>query len=412
MHVLRRLRVSPLRAGFAASGVVTAFIAAVILLGSVNSSPANDAGEMPPPAVGVVTIEAKPLAVMNELPGRIAATRVSEVRAQVSGILQERVFTQGTLVKEGDVLYRIDARLFRARVASAEASLARARSTLTNARQQMSRQESLRKSNVTSGAQYEAAVAALEQANADVAFAQAALDEAKINLAYTEVRAPITGIIGAALVTEGALVTADGSQNLALIQQIDPVYADFTQSAQQLLTLRRAVSEGRLESPAPGEARVELLFDDGSVYSKPGRLLFASASVDATTGQVTLRAEFPNSTGDLLPGMYVRIRVEQAVRQNAITIPQRAVLRTQDGRAQVYVVSADDTAVARDVTLGQVQNGEWLVEGGLKAGERVIVDGVQKVVAGGKVAAEPWKPAASDQNSTAQQEHAPEQQAQ
>lgn len=412
MHVLRRLRVSPLRDGFAASGVVIAFIAAVIFLGDVNPSPANDAGEMPPPAVGVMTIEAKPLAVMNELPGRIAATRISEVRAQVSGILQERVFTQGTLVKEGDVLYRIDARLFRVRVASAEASLARARSALTNARQQMSRQESLRKSNVTSGAQYEAAVAALEQANADVAFAQAALDEAKINLAYTEVRAPITGIIGAALVTEGALVTADGSQNLALIQQIDPVYADFTQSAQQLLALRRAVSEGKLDSPAPGEARVELLFDDGSVYSKPGRLLFASATVDATTGQVTLRAEFPNATGDLLPGMYVRIRVEQARRRGAITVPQRAVLRAQDGRAQVYVLSADDTAVARDVTLGQVQNGAWLVEAGLSAGDRVVVDGVQKVVAGGKVAPEPWKPADTDQKSTARQDQAPDQQAQ
>ncbi|ABC21918.1 Secretion protein HlyD [Rhodospirillum rubrum ATCC 11170] len=367
---------------------------------------------MPPPAVGVMTIEARPLAVMNELPGRIAATRVSEVRAQVSGILQERVFTQGTPVTKGDVLYRIDARLFRARVASAEASLARARSTLTNARNQMSRQESLRKSNVTSGAQYEAAVAALEQANADVAFAQAALDEARINLAYTDVRAPISGIIGAALVTEGALVTADGSQNLALIQQIDPVYADFTQSAQQLLALRRAVNEGKLAFPAPGEARVELLFDDDSVYSKPGRLLFASASVDATTGQVTLRAEFPNSDGDLLPGMYVRVRVEQAVHQHAITIPQRAVLRTQDGRAQVYVVSADDTAVAREVRLGQVQNDEWLVEAGLKAGERVVIDGVQKVVAGGKVAAEPWNPAATNQKSAAQQERAPDQPAQ
>lgn len=409
MYVFRRLRFSPLRAGFAASGVV---IAAAIFLGGVNPSLANDAVEMPPPAVGVMTIEAKPLAIMNELPGRIAATRVSEVRAQVSGILQERVFTQGTFVKEGDVLYRIDARLFRVRVASAEASLARARAALTNARQQMSRQESLRRSNVTSGAQYEAAVAALEQANADVAFAQAALDEAKINLAYTEVRAPITGVIGAALVTEGALVTADGAQNLALIQQIDPVYADFTQSAQQLLALRRAVSEGKLESPAPGEARVELLFDDGSVYPKPGRLLFASATVDATTGQVTLRAEFPNQTGDLLPGMYVRIRVEQAVRRDAVTIPQRAVLRAQDGRAQVYVLSADDKAVTRDVTLGQVQNGEWLVEAGLSAGERVVVDGVQKVIVGGKVAPEPWKPAGIDQESKARQGQAPDQQAQ
>lgn len=408
MNVFRR-PLSGRRTYFATSAFVSATVALAILAGSVNLSPAQDYGEMPPAAVSVIEIETKPVPVMNELPGRVAATRVSEVRARVSGILQERVFEQGTLVEQGDVLYRIDPRLFRVRVASAEAALQRAKATHANAQVQLERQKTLRSKNISSGVDFETAAVAVAQADADVALAEATLDEAKINLEYTEVRAPITGIIGGALATEGALVTADGTQNLALIQQIDPVYADFTQSAQQLLALKRAVSEGKLESPAPGEARVELLFDDGSVYAHPGRLLFASASVDATTGQVTLRAEFPNEKGDLLPGMYVRIRVEQAVRQAAITIPQRAVVRTPEGNAQVYVVSAGGTAEARDVTLGQVQDGEWLVDAGLKAGEQVVVDGIQKVVPGAKVAPEPWAPAG--ENNAAPQEQTPDQQA-
>lgn len=347
---------------------------------------------MPPPAVAVLNLEAHAIPVVNELPGRVAATRVSEVRARVSGILQERVFEQGTLVKQGDVLYRIDPKLFRVRVASAEASLRRAEATRDNAKVQLARQTTLRERNVASGVEYDTAAVNLAQAEADVALQQAALEEAKINLEYTEVRAPITGIIGGALVTEGALVTADGASNLALIQQIDPVYADFTQSAQDLLALRRAVSEGRLESPAPDQASVELVFDGGDVYGEKGKLLFSSASVDSTTGQVTLRAEFPNSRGDLLPGMYVRVKVEQAVRQNAISIPQRAVLRSADGKAQVYVVDADNTAKIREVELGNAIGQEWVVENGLKAGEKVVVDGVQKLQPDTKVTPEPWTP--------------------
>lgn len=353
---------------------------------------AQQGGEMPPAAVSVIDLKAHPIPVVSELPGRVAATRISEVRARVSGILQERVFEQGALVKEGDVLYRIDPRLFKVRVASAEATLRRAEATRDNAKVQLERQKTLRERNVASGIDYDTAAVNLAQAEADVALQQAALEEAKINLEYTEVKAPITGIIGGALVTEGALVTADGTSNLALIQQIDPVYADFTQSAQDLLSLRRAVTDGKLASPAPGQASVELLFDGGDVYGEKGKLLFSSANVDSTTGQVTLRAEFPNPHGDLLPGMYVRVKVEQAVRQNAITIPQRSVLRTQDGKAQVYVVEADDTAKLRDVELGQALDQEWVVESGLEAGEKVVVDGVQKVQPDAKVAPESWTP--------------------
>lgn len=352
---------------------------------------AQEGMQMPPPAVGVLELKAKSVPVVNELPGRIAATRVAEVRARVSGILLERVFEQGTLVQKDDVLYRIDPRLFKVRVASAEAALQRAQATQSNARQQLERQKNLRERNVSTGIDYDTAAVTLAQADADVALQQAALDEARINLEYTEVRAPITGIIGGALVTEGALVTADGTQNLALIQQIDPTYADFTQSAQDMMALRRAVADGKLASSAPDQANVKLVFDDGTVYAEPGRLLFASASVDATTGQVTLRAEFPNPHRDLLPGMYVRVRIEQAVRENAITVPQRAIVRNADGKPIVYVAK-EDTAEARPIELGQAIGSEWVVEKGLASGDKIVVDGAQKVQPGGKIKPEPWQP--------------------
>ncbi|KOF18510.1 RND transporter [Ensifer adhaerens] len=354
-----------------------------------------------PATVGVLTVAEQAVPVLNELPGRVAATRISEVRARVSGILLERVFEQGALVKEGDVLYRINPELFRVRVESAEAALQRAEATLANSRQQLKRQLTLRERNIASGVEYETAEVTVKQAEADVAASKAVLKEAKINLGYTEVRAPITGVIGGALITEGALVVADGTQNLALIQQIDPVYADFTQPAAELLKLKRAVEQGLLDSPAPGQISVQLVFDDGSVYGHEGRLLFSSAGVDATTGQVTLRGEFPNPKGDLLPGLYVRVRVEQAVRRNAIVVPQRAINRTMEGAAQVFVVGDGDTVEARDVKLGRVTSGNWIVEDGLKPGDRVIVDGVMKAQPGGKVTPEPLK--VSDQQPTAAQ---------
>lgn len=358
-------------------------------------------GDAAPATVGVLTVAEQAVPVLNELPGRVAATRISEVRARVSGILLERVFEQGALVKEGDVLYRINPELFRVRVESAEAALQRAEATLANSRQQLKRQLTLRERNIASGVEYETAEVTVKQAEADVAASKAVLKEAKINLGYTEVRAPITGVIGGALITEGALVVADGTQNLALIQQIDPVYADFTQPAAELLKLKRAVEQGLLDSPAPGQISVQLVFDDGSVYGHEGRLLFSSAGVDATTGQVTLRGEFPNPKGDLLPGLYVRVRVEQAVRRNAIVVPQRAINRTMEGAAQVFVVGDGDTVEARDVKLGRVTSGNWIVEDGLKPGDRVIVDGVMKAQPGGKVTPEPLN--VSGQHPTAAQ---------
>jgi membrane fusion protein (multidrug efflux system) len=363
---------------------------------------AQESSEMPAPTVGVLEIKAHPVPVTSELPGRIAATRVSEVRARVSGILQERVFEQGSLVHKGDVLYRIDPKLFQVRVASARAALQKAKAVQANAGQQLERQRSLRERNVSTAVDYDTAAVNLAQADADVAAQQAALDEAEINLDYTEVKAPITGIIGGALVTEGTLVTAEGASNLALIQQIDPVYADFTQSAQDLLALKRAVSEGKLQSPAPGQASVELVFDGGKSYSKPGKLLFSNANVDPNTGQVTLRAEFPNPDGDLLPGMYVRVRIQQAVQKSGITIPQRAVMRDAEGNPQIFVISADQTAQVRNIALGTSLGAEWIVLSGLKDGETIIADGVPKVTPGGKVVAEPWTPPSAEPNTSDQ----------
>ncbi|MDO1584894.1 efflux RND transporter periplasmic adaptor subunit [Rhizobium oryzicola] len=344
----------------------------------------------PPAAVGVIALKTHPIPFMSELPGRIAATRVSEVRARVSGILQERIFQQGSVVKQGEVLYRIDPRLFKVRVQSAEASLQKAKAVQVNAQQQFDRQKTLRERSVSTGVDFDAAAANLAQANAEVALQQAALDEAKINLDYTEVRAPITGIIGAALVTEGALVTAEGTSSLALIQQVNPVYVDFTQSVQDLLALKRAVAEGKLSSPSPGAARVELVFDGGETYSQAGKLLFSNASVDPNTGQVMLRAEFPNDRGELLPGMYVRVRVEQAIQQSGLTVPQRAVTRDADGKPQVYVLAKDNTAQTRQVALGAAIDAEWIVLSGLQAGETIIVDGAQKIQPGAKVVPEVW----------------------
>lgn len=353
---------------------------------------AQDPGQMPPSGVSFVTLKARDLPVISELPGRIAPVRIAEVRARVTGVVQQRVFEQGSLVKAGDVLYRIDPALFKVRVASAKASLQRAQATALNASQQFERQKVLQQRKASSDVEFESASATLAQANADVALAQAALDEAEINLGYTEVKAPISGVIGGALVTEGALVNADSGNALAAIQQIDPVYADFTQPAGDLLAIRRDIASGKLAAP-PENQKVQLIFDDGSVHDQDGKLLFSSTTVDATTGQLVLRAEFPNPNRELLPGLYVRVHIEQAMRKNTLSIPQRAVMRDATGAASVYVVGAENKAEARPVKLGTAIAGEWIVDSGLAEGDKVIVEGGQKIGPGMVVAPEEWKPA-------------------
>ncbi len=349
------------------------------------------AQDMPPSAVGVVAVAPEPIAITNELPGRIAPTRIAEVLPRVSGIVVERVFVQGTMVREGDVLYRIDPAPFEVKVASAKATLQRAKASQLQARQQNDRQQELRARGVSSAQQVDNSVAALAQADADVAAAEAGLAEAQLNLQYANVTAPISGRIGRATITEGALVGST-SGTLATIQQLDPVYADFTQSATELIRLRRALKEGTLEEVEPDQTPVHLILEDGSRYPRPGRLLFSEAMVDASTGQITLRGEFPNPDGDLLPGMYVRVEIEQGLQKDALAVPVQAVQRDTAGQAQLYIVRPDDTLELRGVTAGRIVGDRWVIERGLKSGDRVVVDGFQKIGVGAKVTAQDWKP--------------------
>lgn len=369
--------------------LLSRFFAGLALCAGLATSAATAQQQMPPTPVSVLTLQGEALPIINELPGRISATRISQVRPRVSGILVDRVFEQGSLVQEGDVLYHIDPAPFQVKVKAAEATLARAKATLANAEVELERQRQLKARNVSSGVELESAQTTVLQAKADVALAEASLDEARLNLDYTEVRAPITGTIGRALVTEGALVSATGSDYLALIQQLDPVYADFTQSASQLFALRRALASGALVATAPGQASVTLYFDDGTAYAHKGQLLFSEAAVDETTGQITLRAEFPNPEGDLLPGLYVRVRIEQAVREQAIAIPQKAVLRDGRGNAQVYVLKEGNTVDLRLIQLGVTLGDRWMVDSGLEAGETIVVEGAQKLYPGATVQPEP-----------------------
>jgi membrane fusion protein (multidrug efflux system) len=345
--------------------------------------------QAPPVVVSVVTVAPETLRIVSDLPGRLAPTRIAEVRPRVSGIIIERVFKQGTIVQQGDVLYRLDPAPFQVRVASAKAALQRAEATRALAAQQAERQTKLKDRDATTGQLYDKAVAELAQAEADEASARAGLQAAELDLQYTEVRAPITGRIGRALITEGALFTVGGSESLATIQQLDPVYADFTQSANEMLALKHAAQ--RTAKPGAAiEAEVRLRFDNGTNYAHRGRLLFSEASVDATTGQVTLRGEFPNPDGDLLPGMYVRVQLVQGEEAGVLAVPDRALRRDPGGQAQLYVVTADRKAELRPVTPSRLVDGRWIIAAGLKAGDAVIVQGFHALSPGTAVDPQPW----------------------
>ena len=366
------------------------------ILAACSESQSSATPPAPPPtAVSVIEVTPGTVPVVNDLPGRIAPTRIAEVRPRVSGIVVKRVFEQGSMVKEGDILYQIDPAPFRVQVESAKATLQRAEASQILARQQADRQKELRRREVASAQNLDSAVALLAQADADVAAARANLDAAELNLQYADVRAPISGRIGRALITEGALVSAGSVENLATIQQLDPLYADFTQSSQELMQLRQALQGGLLKSPAEGEASVRLLFDNGAEYKFPGRLLFSEATVDETTGQITMRAQFPNPDGDLLPGMYVRVLIEQAVEEAALQVPERAIQRDTSGKPQLYVVTGENVAELRQVKVGRVFGGQAVVTEGLKQGDHVVVEGFQKLRHGMTVTQEEWKPDAT-----------------
>jgi membrane fusion protein (multidrug efflux system) len=348
---------------------------------------------MPAPEVGVVTVTPGDVGLQTELPGRLEASRVAQVRARAAGILQQRLFREGSDVKAGQALFRIDAAPYAATLLSAQASLARAQANLVNATAVAERYQPLVAENAISQQEYANAVATQKAAQADVAVANAAVQTARINLNYASVTAPISGRIGRALVTEGALVGQGEATQLAVIQQVNPMYVNFTQSAAEVMKLQRAMEGGQLKGAGAGAASVRVVLEDGSEYARPGRLLFSDLTVDAATGQVTLRAEVPNPDGDLLPGLYVRVRLEQAVARDAITLPQQAVTRSAQGDT-VSVVGADGKIEKRTVMVGGLLGGRWVVLGGLKAGEQVMVDGFQKLQMmppGTPVKAVPWQ---------------------
>jgi membrane fusion protein (multidrug efflux system) len=337
------------------------------------------------PQVRVETVQVQPLAISTELSGRILAPRTAEVRARVAGVVLKRVYREGSDVKQGQVLFLIDPAPFKADHDSARATLAKAEATRYQAHLQAQRYSQLVDDKAVSRQEYDNARAALLQADAEVAEAKAALERARLNLGYATVTAPISGRIGRALVTEGALVGQNESTPLATIQQLDPIHADVTQSTRELNALRRALRAGELSQVGEGQAKATLIQDDGSAYPLAGKLLFSDISVDPSTNQITLRSEFPNPDLDLLPGSYVRVRLEQAVQPKGISVPQRAILRDSAGVPKVLVVDAQARISERQIVLGSAQGDRWIVSEGLAAGERVVVEGLQHVKAGDQV---------------------------
>jgi membrane fusion protein, multidrug efflux system len=358
----------------------------------IRSAQAQAPAGMPPPEVAVVTVAPERLALTNELPGRLEATRVAEVRARVPGIVTKLVFREGTEVKENDVLFRIDPAPYQASANSAQASLAKAEANLAQATLKAQRYKPLVETNAISKQEYDDALTTQKQAAADVASAKASLQAARLNLGYATVNAPISGRVGRALVTEGALVGQGAATPLATIQQLDPLYVNITQPASEALKLQRAMRDGQLQKAGKNEVKVSIVMEDGEVYPQAGKLLFSDQTVDPNTGAITLRAVVPNPDRYLLPGMYVRARVEQAVQENAIAVPQQAVQRQAD-KAIVMVVGQDKKVTPRPVKAETAIGNRWIVSEGLKAGEQVIVEGFQKAQPGTVVNAVPWKQA-------------------
>ena len=354
----------------------------------------------PPPEVGVVVVTPRAVGLVVELPGRLEASRIAQVRARAAGILQKIDFREGSDVKAGQRLFEIDAAPYRAAHDSAKAMLARAEANLTQAKALAERYQPLLEANAISKQEYVNATVAQKLAEAEVAAGKAAVQTAKINLDQATVTAPIGGRIGRALVTEGALVGQGEVTPLAVIQQIDPLYVNFTQSANDVLRLREAIASGRLKRAPDGKAVAVRVVLDELGAPVTGRLLFSDLTVDPGTGQITLRAEVPNPRGLLLPGLYVRVRLEEAQATDAILLPQQAVARANEGDT-VKVVGADGKVSSRNVRLGRSQGEDWVVLGGLEPGEQVMVDGFQKLRGPGPVKPVPWHAAAASAPASA-----------
>ncbi|MEI7909234.1 MAG: efflux RND transporter periplasmic adaptor subunit [Verrucomicrobiota bacterium] len=374
------------------------WLVAGTVLTSCDQKPAAAAGPPPGgmPEVAVITVQTQRVALTTELAGRVAASQTAEVRPQVGGIIQNRLFTEGSDVKAGDVLYQIDPASYQAAYDGATAALAKAQAGVAPLRLKAERYKELLSSEAVSKQDYDDASAAQKLAEAEIELAKAALESARINLAYTKLTAPISGRIGRSAVTNGALVTASQTLPLATIQLLNPVYVDVTQSSSEMLRLRQALESGQL-THAGGQAKVQLQLDDNSHYPEPGSLKFSEAFVEASTGSVTLRTLFPNPKLVLLPGMFVRAVLEEGIKDDAILVPQRGLTRNPAGNAMVMTVNADEKVEPRVIAVTRTVGDSWLVTDGLKVGERVIVEGLQKARPGTPVKAVPFvaKPAAA-----------------
>jgi membrane fusion protein (multidrug efflux system) len=372
----------------AAGGVLTA----VLILGGCGQQP-NKGGPPPggPPEVAVVTIQPKPLVITSELAGRTSANLVAELRPQVSGIIQKRLFEEGSNVKVGQILYQIDPAPYQAALDNAKAALGRAEANLTPIGLKTTRLRELLVDKAVSQQDYDDVAAALKQTEADIQFWKAMVETARINLRYTSITAPISGRIGRSGVTEGALVTAHQPIALATIQQMDPMYVDVPQSTTELLRLRRRLEEGGLTSNRDIRNKVRLLLEDDTQYPLEGALQFRDVTVDPTTGSVILRIVFPNPKGYLLPGMFVRTVLEEGVNPNALLIPQQAVSRNPKGNPFALIVDAEEKVQQRMLMLDRAIGDAWLVSSGLAAGERVIVEGIQKARPGASVKVVPFE---------------------
>jgi len=368
-----------------------------VLLGSTailaGCGPNAPSGGPPPggaPEVAVVTVSQERVALTTELPGRTSAFLVAEVRPQVGGIIQERLFTEGQDVKAGEVLYKINPSVYQAAIASAKASLARAEANLAPMRLKAERYGDLVAIKAVSRQDYDEAVAAAKQAEAEIEVQKAAVENARINLAYTTITAPISGRIGKSNLTVGALATANQGNALAIIQRIDPLYVDVTQSSAELLRLKRNIESGQIKQGGMNQTRVRLILEDGTPYSLTGVLKFSDINVDSGTGAVTLRTVFPNPKQLLLPGMYVRAVLEEGVNAKAILVPQQGVTRDQKGNAVAMVVDGESKVVPRILKINRSLGDRWLISEGLNPGDRIVVEGLQKIGPGATVKAVPF----------------------
>ena len=377
---------------------VSALASAVTLSGCDQSSKqnqqANQQAKQQAIPVGVVTIKSQPLTLTKELPGRISAFQIAEIRPQVTGIIQSRLFTEGSNVEKDQSLYQINPDRFEADLAASEAAVAKAQASIKSSESKASRYTELLKINAVSQQDFDEADATYKQAKAELMTAKAQLQTAKINLNYSHVTSPISGQISKSSVTVGALVSANQEQALASVTQLDPIYIDLTQSSTELTKLKKARNSGELKTDDANQADVKLIMEDGSVYSQKGTLQFSEVTVDPSTGSVSLRAKFPNPDKLLLPGMYARASIIEGVKPDAILVPQRGVSRNNKGEATALIVDKDNVAQTRILDVDRTIGSDWLVTKGLKDGDKVIVEGLQNVRPGKKVSAQPVKSSA------------------